>query len=79
MNSLLSSIKLSVPDKIYLKDPESSALGKRIVEKSIILMDDIGFDNSISSLVLAISKVLSAFKIIDSEEGKKRIKILNSE
>jgi AcrR family transcriptional regulator len=45
MNSLLSSIKLSVPDKIYLKDPESSALGKRIVEKSIILMDDIGFDN----------------------------------
>jgi AcrR family transcriptional regulator len=45
MDSLLSSIKLSVPDKIYLKDPESSELGKRIVEKSIILMDDIGFDN----------------------------------
>jgi AcrR family transcriptional regulator len=45
MKSLLSNLKISVPDKIFLKDPESSDLGKRIVEHSIILIDDIGFDS----------------------------------
>ena len=45
MDSLLSNLKIAVPEKIYLKDPESSALGKRIVEHSIILIDDIGFDS----------------------------------
>lgn len=44
MDKLLSSIKLSVPDKIFLKDPESSGLGKRILENSILLMNEIGFD-----------------------------------
>ncbi|WP_203255789.1 TetR/AcrR family transcriptional regulator [Hyunsoonleella ulvae] len=45
MDSLLSNLKIAVPEKIYVKDPESSALGKRIVEHSIILIDDIGFDS----------------------------------
>jgi AcrR family transcriptional regulator len=45
MDNLLSTIKLSVPDKIYLKDPESSDLGMRIIENSILLMNEIGFDN----------------------------------
>lgn len=45
MDSLLSNLKIAVPEKIYLKDPESSALGKRIVEHSIILIDEIGFDS----------------------------------
>ncbi|WP_345278256.1 TetR/AcrR family transcriptional regulator [Litoribaculum gwangyangense] len=44
MMNLLSNLKISVPEKIFLKDPESSTLGKRIVEHSIILIDDIGFD-----------------------------------
>ncbi|WP_142783614.1 TetR/AcrR family transcriptional regulator [Changchengzhania lutea] len=44
MKNLLSNLKIAVPDKIYIKDPGSSALGKRIVEHSIILIDDIGFD-----------------------------------
>lgn len=44
MNSLLSNLKISVPEKIYVKDPESSELGKRIVEHSIILINTIGFD-----------------------------------
>ena len=44
MESLLSNLKISVPDKIYVKDPESSDLGKRIIEKSILLIDEIGFD-----------------------------------
>lgn len=45
MDSLLSNIKIAVPDKIYIKDPESSDLGKRIIEHSIILIDEIGFDS----------------------------------
>jgi AcrR family transcriptional regulator len=44
MNSLLSNLKIAVPEKIYVKDPESSALGKRIIEHSILLINDIGFD-----------------------------------
>ncbi len=45
MINLLSNLKISVPDKIYVKDPESSELGKRIIQNSIELIDDIGFDS----------------------------------
>ena len=45
MLSLLSNLKIAVPDKIYIKDPESSDLGKRIIEHSILLIDEIGFDS----------------------------------
>ncbi len=45
MKNLLSNLKLSVPEKIYIKDPESSDLGKRIVQNSIVLIDEIGFEN----------------------------------
>jgi len=45
MDSLLSNLKIAVPEKIYVKDPESSDLGKRIVKHSILLIDEIGFDS----------------------------------
>jgi AcrR family transcriptional regulator len=45
MINLLSNLKISVPDKIYIKDPESSDLGKRIIQNSIDLIDEIGFDS----------------------------------
>ncbi|WP_242086719.1 TetR/AcrR family transcriptional regulator [Aestuariivivens sediminis] len=45
MDRLLSNIKIAVPEKIYVKDPESSDLGKRIVQHSIILIDDMGFES----------------------------------
>jgi len=45
MKNLLSNFKISVPEKIYIKDPETSELGKRIVEHSIILIEEIGFEN----------------------------------
>ena len=45
MINLLSNLKIQVPDKIYIKDPESSSLGKRIIEHSILLIDEIGFDS----------------------------------
>ncbi|WP_111685520.1 TetR/AcrR family transcriptional regulator [Winogradskyella tangerina] len=45
MINLLSNLKISVPDKIFIKDPESSDLGKRIIEHGILLIDEIGFDS----------------------------------
>lgn len=45
MKSLLSNIKIQVNSKIYIKDPETSTLGKKIIEQSIILIHEIGFDN----------------------------------
>ncbi|MRX40207.1 TetR family transcriptional regulator [Flavobacterium sp. LC2016-23] len=45
MEIILSNIKMQVNEKIYVKDPETSALGKKIIEQSIILIDAIGFDN----------------------------------
>ena len=45
MKNLLSILKISVPDKIYIKDPETSDLGKRIIENSILLIYEIGFES----------------------------------
>ena len=44
MKILLTNLKIAVPEKIYVKDPESSDLGKRIIENSIVLINEIGFD-----------------------------------
>lgn len=44
MSNLLSNIKIDVPSGTYLKNPESSELGKKILTHSIILIDDIGFE-----------------------------------
>lgn len=45
MKHLLQDIKVSVSNRIYLKDPESTELGKRIVNNGILLIDEIGFEN----------------------------------
>jgi AcrR family transcriptional regulator len=44
MKHLLQAIKIEVYNKTYVKDPESSDLGKRIVEHSILMIHDLGFD-----------------------------------
>ena len=44
MDRLLQGIKIQINDKIYVKDPESSELGKRIVEESILSIDELGFE-----------------------------------
>jgi AcrR family transcriptional regulator len=44
MKQLFGSLKISVNEQLYLKDPESSQLGRKIVEHSILLIDDMGFD-----------------------------------
>ena len=45
MKHLLSVLKISVPDKVFIKDPETSDLGKRIKEHSIKLINEIGFES----------------------------------
>ena len=45
MDSVLSNIKIQVNENIFVKDPETSSLGKKIIQDSILLMDEIGFEN----------------------------------
>ncbi len=45
MKHLLQSIKIEVNKNTYVKDPESSDLGKRIVEHSILMIQEVGFDS----------------------------------
>ncbi|TDD78682.1 TetR/AcrR family transcriptional regulator [Flavobacterium caseinilyticum] len=45
MNQILANLKIQVNEKIYVKNPETSPLGQKIIENSIILIDEIGFDN----------------------------------
>jgi len=45
MISILSNIKIQVNEKLYLKDPETSDLGKKIIQHSILLIDEIGIEH----------------------------------
>ena len=45
MQTILSNIKIAINEKLYVKDPETSELGKKIIENSILLINEIGFDN----------------------------------
>lgn len=41
----LSRLRLTVNDKLYLKDPDSSELGHRILQAGVLLIDRIGFED----------------------------------
>ena len=45
MKTLLSKIQIKINERVYLKDPESSELGRKIVRQSILLIDTIGLEN----------------------------------
>jgi len=45
MQNILTNIIISVNEKLYIKNPETSSLGKKIIEQSILLIDEIGFEN----------------------------------
>lgn len=38
------SLIIKINEKVFLKDPESTDLGKKIIEQSIMLIDSIGFE-----------------------------------
>lgn len=44
MKQLLSSINIKVNENVYLKNPESSELGKKIIAGSIDLINEMGFE-----------------------------------
>jgi hypothetical protein len=45
MDRLLQGVQIRINEKLYLKDPESSELGKKIIEYSIQMIIDIGFES----------------------------------
>ena len=45
MDKFLNKITIKVNENVFLKNPETSDLGQNIVQGSIELMDEIGFDN----------------------------------
>ncbi len=38
------AIKITLNEKLYLRDPQETSLGKNIIKESIILIDEIGFE-----------------------------------
>lgn len=38
------SIQIQLSDKLYLRDPQQTKLGKKIIEQGIILIDELGFE-----------------------------------
>ncbi|WP_339838210.1 TetR/AcrR family transcriptional regulator [uncultured Flavobacterium sp.] len=44
MQNLFNNFKITINDKLYVKDPETSDLGKRIIQNSILLIEEIGFE-----------------------------------
>ncbi len=44
MNDLLIHMHIKVNEKVFLKDPDSSDIGRSIVTNSILLIDEIGFE-----------------------------------
>ena len=45
MKHLINTVKIAVNEKTYVKNPESSDLGKRIVQSGIALISEVGFEN----------------------------------
>ena len=45
MDSIFSNITITVNEKLFVKNPETSKLGKKIIENSILLIAETGFEN----------------------------------
>lgn len=41
----MQSMRMGINENLYLKDPESSELGKKIVEHSILMINEMGFES----------------------------------
>lgn len=69
MKDLLSNIEICVNSSIYLKDPASSDLGKKIIQGSIELIYEIGFEAfTFRKLAKAISSTeASAYRYFESK------------
>jgi len=45
MDYLFSNFKININESLYLKEPSSSELGKKIIHNAIYLIDEIGFES----------------------------------
>ncbi len=45
MDKLIQNLSITINKKMFVKDPESTELGKNIVQNSILLIDEIGFES----------------------------------
>ena len=45
MDRLLQGVTIKINEKLFVKNPESSELGKRIIEISIQMINEMGFEN----------------------------------
>ncbi|QLE00503.1 TetR/AcrR family transcriptional regulator [Galbibacter sp. BG1] len=61
MDQLLQNLKIKGNEKTFLKDPESTDLGRRIIEHSIQLINEIGFESfTFKKLALQINSTESS-------------------
>lgn len=69
MNNILSKVVFEVQESTYLKDPQTSDLGNRILSASIDLIDEIGFDSfTIRKLAQSINSVeASIYRYFESK------------
>lgn len=44
MHRTLPHIKIAVPEQLYQRDPDSSVIGQKIIEHSIFMIEEIGFE-----------------------------------
>jgi len=44
VKNLLAKVALTINDTLYMKDPNSSSLGVRIIKEGISLLDEVGFE-----------------------------------
>ena len=44
MNNMNVSSKISLNEGLYLKDPQASELGRKIINHSILMIDELGFE-----------------------------------
>lgn len=44
MDKLIQNLSISINEKMFVKNPESTDLGKKIIKNSILLIDEIGFE-----------------------------------
>lgn len=45
MEHLISNLNIRVNEKFFIKNPESSTIGQKIIQNGIILIDEIGFES----------------------------------
>jgi AcrR family transcriptional regulator len=69
VKNLLSNIEICVNPGVYLKDPASSELGKKIIQGSIDLIDELGFETfTFRKLAIAISSTeASIYRYFESK------------